>query len=97
MPSDDRPGLVVTGASGRMGQMLIEVVRASRRARLAAASAYLDVAPRVVRVALDAPVPDVDLAVPTAVTDPEALLELARTYGVENPVGRVLAALGLAG
>lgn len=33
----DIPGLVVTGASGRMGQMLIEVVRGDSRARLAGA------------------------------------------------------------
>lgn len=30
----DLPGIVVTGASGRMGQMLIETVHASERARL---------------------------------------------------------------
>ncbi|MEM9395229.1 MAG: 4-hydroxy-tetrahydrodipicolinate reductase [Pseudomonadota bacterium] len=30
----DLPGIVVTGGSGRMGQMLIETVRASERARL---------------------------------------------------------------
>ncbi|EAQ03806.1 dihydrodipicolinate reductase [Pseudooceanicola batsensis HTCC2597] len=33
----DLPGIVVTGASGRMGQMLIETVRQSDRARLAGA------------------------------------------------------------
>ena len=54
---------------------------------------YLDVAPRVVRVALDAPVADVDIALPTAVADTRLLSELASTYGVTNPINRVLAAL----
>jgi 4-hydroxy-tetrahydrodipicolinate reductase len=34
---DDRPGIVVTGASGRMGQMLVRTVTASPDARLIAA------------------------------------------------------------
>jgi 4-hydroxy-tetrahydrodipicolinate reductase len=33
---DERPGIVITGASGRMGQMLIRTVTASDRARLTA-------------------------------------------------------------
>lgn len=35
MHASERPGLVVTGASGRMGRMLIEAVRASDDVRLA--------------------------------------------------------------
>ncbi len=31
---DERPGIVVTGASGRMGRMLIDLVLASDKARL---------------------------------------------------------------
>ncbi len=69
----------------------------AQRARLAAAAAYLDVAPRVVRVALDAPVPDVDLSVPTSVADPAALRVLVEEHAIGSSVGRVLAALGLAG
>jgi 4-hydroxy-tetrahydrodipicolinate reductase len=34
---DDRPGIVVTGASGRMGQMLVRTITASPDARLIAA------------------------------------------------------------
>ena len=34
---DQTPGIVVTGASGRMGRMLIEVIRASEAARLVGA------------------------------------------------------------
>ena len=70
-------------------------IRGARRLNLEAASAYLDVAPTVVRVARDAPLPDVDLRLPTAVADPARLETLATTYGVTNPVNRLLTALGL--
>jgi 5'-3' exonuclease len=70
-------------------------IRGARRLNLEAAAAYLDVAPTVVRVARDAPLPDVDLRLPTAVADPARLEALATTYGVTNPVNRLLTALGL--
>jgi 5'-3' exonuclease len=70
-------------------------IRGARRLNLEAASEYLDVAPTVVRVARDAPLPDVDLRLPTAVADPARLEALATTYGVTNPVNRLLTALGL--
>jgi 5'-3' exonuclease len=71
-------------------------LRGARRLNLEAASAYLDVAPTVVRVARDAPVADADLALPRAVADPVVLDELATTHAVVNPVNRVLTALGIA-
>jgi 5'-3' exonuclease len=70
-------------------------LKGARRANLEAAAEYLDVAPRVVRVARDAPVDDVDVALPTAVADVRLLSELASTYGITNPLNRVLSALGL--
>ncbi|MBM6399646.1 5'-3' exonuclease [Phycicoccus sonneratiae] len=70
-------------------------IKGARRTNLEAASAYLDVAPTVVRVVRDARVADVDVALPTAVADRLALDELAARYGIENPVGRLLTALGL--
>ncbi|MFQ6172443.1 5'-3' exonuclease H3TH domain-containing protein [Oryzobacter sp. R7] len=70
-------------------------LKGARRANLEAAAAYLDVAPTVVRVASDAPVADVDIALPRSVADPAALDRLAADYGVENPVGRLLTALDL--
>ncbi|HET6969241.1 MAG TPA: flap endonuclease, partial [Ornithinibacter sp.] len=70
-------------------------IKGARRANLEAASGYLDVAPTVVRVAHDAPVADVDLRLPHAVADPARLEALATTYGVTNPVNRLLTALGL--
>lgn len=68
-------------------------IKGARRANLEAAAGYLDVAPRVVRVAPDAPVADVDVALPKAVADTRLLSELASTYGITNPINRVLAAL----
>ncbi len=70
-------------------------IKGARRTNLEAASDYLDVAPRVVRVVRDAPVAEVDAALPSAVADRLALDELAARHGVENPVGRLLTALGL--
>src|SRR5689334_3818923 len=70
-------------------------LKGARRANLEAASAYLDVAPTVVRVLRDAAVADVDLSIPRDVADPELLEQLGEAYGVTNPVGRVLKALGL--
>ena len=70
-------------------------LKGAPKTRLLAATAYLDVAPLVVRVALDAPVPDVDLTLPTEVADPVLLSQLAVDFGLTNPINRVLAALGL--
>ncbi len=70
-------------------------IKGARRTNLEAASAYLDVAPTVVRVAPDAPVDEVDMSLPRAVADPEALRRLASDYGIDNPVKRLLTALGL--
>ncbi|WP_142005142.1 5'-3' exonuclease [Barrientosiimonas humi] len=71
-------------------------LKGAQRTRLEAASDYLDVAPKVVDVALDVPVPDgLDTALPTRVADPDRLAELAQTYDARTPVGRLLAALDL--
>ncbi|EAP99080.1 putative 5'-3' exonuclease [Janibacter sp. HTCC2649] len=68
-------------------------IKGARRANLEAAAAYLDVAPRVVRVARDAPVADTDISLPTKVADTRLLSLLASTYGITNPINRVLGAL----
>ena len=49
----------------------------------------------MVRVLRDADVPRIDLALPREVADPELLEQIGEVYGVANPVGRVLKALGL--
>ena len=70
-------------------------IKGAQRTRLEAASAYLDVAPTVVQVALDAPIPDFDASLPRQVGDPDLLSSLAGDYGLTNPLNRVLSALGL--
>ena len=71
------------------------LIKGAQRTRLEAASAYLDVAPTVVQVALDAPVPDFDASLPREVGDLTLLSSLASKYGLTNPINRVLSALGL--
>jgi 5'-3' exonuclease len=60
------------------------------RAKLAAATSYLAVAPTVVRVALDVPLPALAPALPTAPRDPERLMELAGQWGVAGAVRRLV-------
>ena len=71
-------------------------LKGARRTRLEAASDYLDVAPLVVNVALDAPVPhDLDTALPTQVADPELLARITGEIDINTPLRRVLSALDL--
>lgn len=65
----------------------------TQRRRLVEAAAYLDVAPVVVRVAHDAPIDDIDDALPREPRDPEGLDALAERWGLRSSVDRVLAAL----
>ena len=71
--------------------------RASVHDKVLAARDYLDVAPTVVRVALDVPVPDHDDRLPTAPTDPAALATLAERWGLATSVARLTAALRASG
>lgn len=66
---------------------------ATQRRRLEEAADYLRVAPLVVRVAPDAPVGDVDDALPQVVADPETLVALAERWGLASSVRRVVDAL----
>ena len=68
-------------------------IKGARRTNLEAASDYLEVAPTVVRVARDAPVPEVDTALPRAVADPALMSRVASEFGVTSSFNRVLAAL----
>ena len=70
-------------------------IKGAQRTRLEAATAYLDVAPMVVQVALDAPVPNFDASLPRQVGDPGLLSYLASSYGLTNPINRVLSAFGV--
>lgn len=83
----DLAGVLAAAESGDPG------LTRSVRARLVAAADYLAVAPTVVRVAADAPMPDFDDAVPTEPADPEALVDLTQRWGLASSVERVLHAL----
>jgi 5'-3' exonuclease len=66
------------------------------RGKLAAATAYLEVAPTVVRVARDVPLPDFDATLPAAPADPDRLLALAETWNLAAPCRRLVDALASA-
>jgi 5'-3' exonuclease len=69
-------------------------IAAGTRAKLRAARAYLEAAPAVVRVAVDAPVSrDRDDPLPATPADPAALIALQRRWGLGSSVDRLVAAL----
>ena len=61
--------------------------------KLAAAVDYLAVAPRVVLVRRDCPLPEVTANLPTAPADPERLSRLATRWGLQSAVNRLREAL----
>ena len=66
---------------------------AGARPKIAAARDYLAVAPAVVRVAADAPVPRVDGGLPVSPADPAALTDLDARFGLGSSLRRAVAAL----
>ena len=68
-------------------------IKGAQRTRLEAGAAYLDVAPKVVQVAPDAPVAEVDMTLPSAVADPVLMSRIASEFGVTSSFNRVLSAL----
>lgn len=70
-------------------------LKGAQRGRLESSAAYLDAAPAVVAVAQDAPVGDVDLAVPDHVADPALMSRLATEHRLTSSFDRVLNALRL--
>ncbi|MER7417006.1 5'-3' exonuclease [Micromonospora peucetia] len=65
------------------------------RTKLVAARDYLAVAPKVVRVALDVPLPELATELPTAPADPDRLLELAGEWNLAGSARRLVDALAL--
>ncbi|WP_378788353.1 5'-3' exonuclease H3TH domain-containing protein [Nonomuraea fastidiosa] len=108
-PSDGLPGVSGVGEKtaaalitrfGSLGGLLdaldageTDGFPAGSRTKLAAARDYLRVAPTVVEVAKDAPLPDADLTLPSKPRDAEALVALADRYGIDGPLNRLLDAL----
>ncbi len=68
----------------------------TQRKRIHAARDYLAVAPAVVQVARDAPVPDERGELPSSPADPDTLLELAERWGLESPLKRLVDACAAA-
>jgi 5'-3' exonuclease len=69
---------------------------AGARAKLLAASDYLAVAPVVVRVAHDVPIPSYDDRLRTQPRDPQRLVELADRWALDSALNRLLAAIAQA-
>ncbi|WP_134653417.1 5'-3' exonuclease [Streptomyces sp. H23] len=65
----------------------------TQRRRLTEAGPYLEVAPKVVRVADDVPLPDADTALPHGPRDAGALEELAARWGLGGSLQRLLTTL----
>ncbi|WP_461032200.1 5'-3' exonuclease [Streptomyces mayteni] len=107
-PSDGLPGVAGIGEKtaarlidqfGDLAGILAAVddpraaLTPTQRKRLTDARDYLAVAPRVVRVATDVPLPPHDAALPTAPRDPEALDALNARWGLGGSLTRLLGAL----
>lgn len=106
-PSDGLPGVPGVGEKtaaalvtryGSLAGILAAVeahdtaMPAGARAKLLAAHDYLAVAPVVVAVATDVPVPAYDDVLPSSPRDPERLLELSKRWGLDSSLNRVLRA-----
>jgi 5'-3' exonuclease len=109
-PSDGLPGVAGIGEKTaaalmvRYGDLngLLVAVRGGDAAlspgtvrKLTAAADYLAVAPAVVRVVRDAPIPPVDDLLPATPAHPDALVTLAARWGIDSSLARLVEALGL--
>lgn len=107
-PSDGLPGVPGIGAKTGAAMLrrygdLAGVLKAvtdgdpgltrTQRQRLIEAADYLAVAPAVVQVAPDAPLPEVDDVLPAPVPDPQALVDLATRWGLTSSVSRLVDAV----
>ncbi|MET2718789.1 5'-3' exonuclease [Streptomyces harbinensis] len=82
----------LTGILTALDDPMAKITR-SQRARLEAALPYLAVAPTVVRVATEVPLPEHDATLPRTPRDPAALDALAGRWGLGSALERLLTAL----
>lgn len=68
-------------------------VTPAQRRRLDEAREYLAVAPKVVKVADDVPLPALDVALPSSAKDPEAVEMLAQRWGLGGSLRRLMGTL----
>ncbi|WP_062215382.1 5'-3' exonuclease [Streptomyces sp. NBRC 109706] len=107
-PSDGLPGVAGIGEKtaatllARFGDLAgvlaalddpLAALTPTQRRRLTEAHDYLAVAPRVVRVVTDLPLPDRDPTLPRAPRDPETLAALNERWGLGGSLTRLLTAL----
>jgi hypothetical protein len=95
----DKTAAVLVRAFGTVEAMLAAIDHGhggfptGTRAKLAAARDYLAVAPAVVRVAADAPVPEVKGTLPVIPAGPARLEALGERWGLGSSLTRAVAAL----
>jgi 5'-3' exonuclease len=107
-PSDGLPGVrgvgdksaaVLVNEFGTVEELLValddETSDVPFRGKLQSAKTYLAVAPAVVRVRRDVPLPEFDSVLPRQIANPDALDWLADRWGLQRSVDRLLAALPL--
>ncbi|MGP3949071.1 5'-3' exonuclease [Streptomyces sp. 7N604] len=82
----------LAGIMAALGNPMAKISPAQRK-RLDEARDYIAVAPKVVRVASDVPLPDFDPALPRTPRDPDAVLALAERWGLGGSLQRLLTAL----
>jgi 5'-3' exonuclease len=107
-PSDGLPGVAGVGDKtaatlvsrfGDIDELLTAVddptsdLAPTLRSKLADARDYLAVAPLVVAVRTDVPVPEIAARLPSEPRDPEALIELGERWNLDSSLNRVLNAL----
>ncbi|MGW8729838.1 5'-3' exonuclease [Streptomyces sp. NPDC055808] len=82
----------LAGVRAAAADRFSKLTPAKRRGILEAAD-YLDVAPKVVRVAMDVALPAFDAVLPTEPLDPATLEELVAQWGLAGATGRLLTTL----
>lgn len=108
-PSDGLPGVKGIGEKGasHIANNFASVAQALEGAmnaheslapalakKIIAGADYLKIAPKLVRVARDAPLPKIDLAIPNAPLDLSSLYQFKERYGLGASVDRMMSALG---